>query len=360
MRALSPSLHLCLLLTLSACRGLERFDTPIPPDDPWRRETPDAETLARFEAARDYSQTHNGLALVVLQEDAVLFEDFYNGHSASTPWPLWSGTKTFSCAAAMLAVDEGLMTLDEPVAETFPEEFGEGDRAEVTLRQLLQFTSGLKEDWWMLSRDGWAANPRLDDKYDYAIHQPLAHPPGEVFEYGSVHLTAFGAVLEAKLGGSPLDWMEANIFEPIGFRTSGWHIDPSGNPMMPYGAWTTAGEWTKFAALLRDDGVFLGERVLPEGTLAACAQGSTPNPAYGLALWLNQEVPDDLDLSELAHVEPGGPIIWKDGPADLVMAAGARGQRAYIVPSQDLVVIHVADDGGDFVDAELLALLLGG
>ncbi len=350
---------LVLALTF-ACRTLESFDTSIPPDHPWETAEPAADQAERLDAAQAYHADHDGLAMLVVQGDELIYETYANGHSDETPGPLWSGTKTFACALAMLGTDQGLLEVDELAADTLTTWADDPDKATITLRHLLQLTSGLEENWRKLSLDGWYEEQRVDDKYTFAIDQPVVTTPGSTYEYAAVHLTAFGAVMEEKLGGSPLEWLEQHVLDPIGFRYSGWAHDPDGNPAWPYGAWTTGAEWMRFGVLLRDDGVWEGTRVLPEGTLDACRTGSTPNPAYGLAAWLNQPVPEDLDLSDIGDFEESGPLIWADGPTDMLVAAGARGQRAYVLPSEDMVVVLLSDNRKGFVDREFLEALLGG
>ena len=346
------------LLTLFGCRSLQTFDTPIEPDYAWERAEPDATWAARFEAAQAYHESQVGLGMLVIQGDTILFEQYANGHSASTPGPLWSGTKTFACALAMEGVEQELLTLDEAVGDTLAD-FAEGEKADITLRQLLNFTSGLKKDRRNLSRDGFFApeDQRIEDKYQHARDLPLTSEPGAVYEYGSQHLMVFGAVMKEKLGQDPLPWLTDEVLDPIGLRTSGWSHDLAGNSMWPYGAWTTVSEWARFGVLLRDDGLWQGERVLPEGTLDACRTGSEPNPAYGLGSWLNREVPEDLDLSRIGHFEEEGPIIYADGSQRMLVAAGARGQRIYILPEEDMVVV-LQTDSPDFADPVFLELLL--
>ncbi len=345
------------VLLLAGCRQLIQFTTPIPPDHPWPTATPSPEQQARLEAAAAYHADNGGLSMLVVQGDSLIFEAYANSNDAATPHPLWSGTKTFVCALAMEAVEQGLLDLDEAAVETLPE-LADGREA-ITARHLLQFTSGLEGDWQALSLDGFYVpeDQRIDDKYVHGLGQPLAHTPGTTYQYGSVHHMVFGELMRRKLDGDPLAWLEAQVLDPIGMRYAGWSRDPAGNPMWPYGAWTTAAEWLRFGVLLRDDGLWQGERILPEGTLEACATGSVANPAYGLSMWLNQPVPADLDLSQLAHFETEGRLLLAEGPADLVAAGGARGQRLYILPSQDMVVALLTDSRA-FTDSEFLSLLL--
>ncbi|MFT4979063.1 MAG: CubicO group peptidase (beta-lactamase class C family) [Myxococcota bacterium] len=294
--------------------------------------------------------------MLVVQGDDLIFESYAPDNGAATPHPLWSGTKTFTCALAMAASGQGLLDLDEPAADTLPQ-LSDG-REGITARHLLQLTSGLRDDWRALSLDGFyeTDKQRIDDKYAHALGQPLRTRPGVTFRYGSVHHTLLGALMAQKLGGDPLAWLESEVLDPIGFRYAGWVRDPADNPMWSYGAWTTGAEWLRLGVLLRDDGLWQGQRILPEGTLDACSTGSTANPAYGLGMWLNED-PGPVDLRKIAHFETDGRILYAEGPADLVAAGGARGQRLYILPSQDMVVALLTDSR-QFTDSEFLARLL--
>lgn len=337
---------------LVACAKQAAFDEPIPVDDWLPRAAPDAAALARYDEAAAWSEAHDGKALLVIVGDAIVYEHYPPDFSAETPHHLFSGTKTFACALAVAAVADGQLALDERASDTLPE--WTDDRASIEVQHLLHFTSGLHEPWWKMTWDGLKANPRVEDKYALALEQPLESEPGSTFKYGSTHLMAFGALMERKLEQDPQLWLAERVLDPIGMRFSGWTRDPSGNPAWPYGAFTTANEWAKFGVLLRDDGDFLGTRVLPAGALDACRVGSDANPAYGLGMWLNADVDDDVDMSDFNTTEVDGPEIWNDGPADLFMAAGAQDQRLYVMPSLDTLVVRLGDGHKDYRDAELL------
>jgi CubicO group peptidase (beta-lactamase class C family) len=342
------------------CASEARFDTPIPAEDPWERAEPVDELEERFSAAWTYAQANGSKSLMVLQGDQVIYEVYSPEHSNETPWPMYSATKSFSCALASLAVQDGLFALEDPVSATLSDWEGVAMKEDIQFQHLLHFTSGLKTDGRALTRDGFRATEeqRVADKYAYAAAQPTQWAPGSKWEYGSVHLAAFGQALETELQRSPLAYLEERALDPIGFRYAGWNMDPDGNPMLGYGAWTSTPEMAKFGVLLRDDGLWLGERVLPEGTLEMCMQGSTANPAYGLAGWLNEEMGADVNFGAGGVNQHGeGQAFLPGGPAMYVMG-GARGQRVYVIPELDWVVVQQCDSN-KFRDPEFLALLLG-
>ncbi|MCB9744801.1 MAG: beta-lactamase family protein [Alphaproteobacteria bacterium] len=351
---------LLVLLGCVACAPAQSFDEPIPADDPWERVEPSAEDLAKFEAAAAYLEGERGLALIVMEGDAVLFETYLNGHSNETPNPFWSGTKTIGgCVLPQLAARDGLLSLDERVADTITEWEGVEGKQDMEVQHLLHFTSGLEGDNAIFRRDAFRApeDQRRPDKYALAVEQPMSGAPGAQWVYDPIHLWVFGAVMARKLGGSPLDYLDAEIFEPIGLRRSGWNLDVEGNPALAFGLWTSAPELTKLGNLLLHDGVYQGERLLPEGTLGACMQGTDVNPAYGLGAWLNEPMGEGLSFPE-GGMNEGGPILMEGGP-DVLVAGGYGGQRIYVVPEWDRVYITQGDNS-KMEDPVLFDLLVNG
>ena len=346
---------LLALPLLAACAAQQTYTTPIPVDDTFPRVEPSAEDLARYEEAATWSERRGGLALVVIEGGNVVFESYARNYDASEPVHVYSGTKSFSCAIAAFAMADGLLSLDASVADTLPDLAAGPD---VTVEQLLHFTSGIKQDRPVLTRDWLREHQRTDDKYAYAVALPSVFEAGSEWQYGNSHLTVFGALMKEKLGGSPLDYLEERLFAPIGLRTAGWLLDPDGNPALAMGAFTTANEWAKYGYLLVQGGVWEGGQVLPEGTVELCTTPGEHNPAYGLTFWLNEDVPDDVDMRAFPSLAKEGRAILPDGPTDLFAAAGYNDNRLYVIPSRDTVIVRLGDGSRRFSDPELLGMLL--
>src|SRR5439155_9681547 len=93
-------------------------------------------------------------------------------------------------------------------------------KSRITVRHLLSLTSGLASDEARLSLDGLVEHPAVGDKYSVALDLDAVHDPGSHYEYGSMHLFAFGAYVRRLTGQDPLELMEERIFSKIGFRYS--------------------------------------------------------------------------------------------------------------------------------------------
>jgi CubicO group peptidase (beta-lactamase class C family) len=289
-----------------------------------------ADLRANCEKAASYLAQCNGHAMLVYQGEELLFERYMNGHTADKPHVLASGTKSFSGALLCCAAEDGLLSFDEPVADTITEWREHPRKSRITLRQLLQLTGGLD-----------AGEVMGVPTYAQALASEAKHEPGTRFEYGPVPYQVFGEVMRRKLLPSKedaLDYLQRRIFSPIGLRYGLWREDADQLPHLPSGAFMTAREWAKFGLLIRDGGRWQGKSIIPEARLRECFIGSKPAPSYGLTFWLGKS---------------------EGGPEDLVMAAGKGKQKLYIIPSLKLLAVQLAD-AKRYSEETFLRLLLKG
>ncbi len=261
------------------------------------------------------------------RDGAIVLETYAAGYDAATPHALYSGTKSFWGVLAVAAQQDGLLHLDEHVAETFPA-WRDGARALVTLRQLLQLTSGI----------GFGGLGSNVPAYEKALATPLKDEPGARFTYGGIPLQVFGAVLARKLvprAMTPHAYLRERVLDPAGVRVGWWRTLRDGTQPLPTGAALTARDWLAFGALVLGNGVARGLAVVDAAELASCFAGSQANPRYGLAWW----------LSALAAVP------------DVVYASGSGGQALYVIPSERTVVAKFGASSSYEHDAFLKRLL---
>jgi len=314
----------------------------------------DDESDTPLEQAAAYAAAHAGDALVVWRRGDVVLAEGQNGFDVDRPHLLASGTKSFAGAAAWAAVADGLLTLDERVAETLPEWRDDPQKAQVTVRQLLHLTSGLAP-----GETGGAAT------FDEALRADLLDPPGTTFRYGPTAFQVFGALLQRKLGGEdPLRYYNRRLFAPIGATIGDWTRVDDEDPQLAGGARLTAHDWLRFGRLLLQDGRWDGEQVLPAGLLDTLTTPTPASPGYGLTVWLNAPITPGAPFFEHAPstLQPDGPggMIYEDGPDDLFMAAGLFNQRLYVLPSREMVVVRFGRPDRTWSDAAFLARLLDG
>lgn len=282
-------------------------------------------TQNRLLRAAQYSEAHNGRAMVVMKSGQVVFEHYFPGVEPERGRFLASGTKSFSCAIALLGVQDGLLTLDEPVANTIVGWRLHPQKSKITIRQLLSLTSGIR-----------GGDSGTIPTYAEAIREPLTARPGERFQYGPIPFQIFGEVMRRKLEArglarTPLEYLDSRLLQPIGLKYDRW-THQQGQPNLPSGAMISAKEWAKFGVLLLNGGQWQGQQLLAPGQLNQCFQGTTANPAYGITFWLNK--------NGLTHT--GEPMTAIRSASDtMVMAIGAGDQVMFMLPEQNLVVVRL-------------------
>lgn len=318
----------------------------------------------RFEQAAAYAMATGGVALMILQGDRVVFEQYAPGFDSNTPHILASGTKSFSGVIAAAAVQDGLLDFDERVSDTLTEWKADPLKARMTVRQLLSLESGL-------GKAGRGGHPV---SFAQAVQVPAVAPPATAFDYNPVNFQAFGELMRRKLAPrreQPLAYLQRRVFDPMGLSVSQWRTTDDNDPDLPGGGVMSARDWARFGLFLKNGGSWQGRQIIERKYLQQCFVRSPLNPAYGLSFWLN--APSSTGRSQRSN--PVGGV----GPLDLFMAAGAGGQRLYVIPSQDMVVVRFATlgagrgrgggrmfgqggagSGGRFFDSQFIQLLFPG
>lgn len=289
----------------------------------------DPRTITRAEcaAAMRFSEERTGVALLVLVDGVSVCHSA--AKSLETPHELWSGTKSFVGLLAAAAVQDGLLTLDEKVADTLPDWRDDERKQAVTIRHLLSMTSGQASE---------IGRPR---GYQAAAQSPVQLQPGASFRYGPTPLQTFGEVLTRKLRArgldeSPLDYLDRRILKPAGISYARWRNGPDGNPLLPQGAVLSARQWAQFGELVRHGAMVDGKPIVDAEAFEELFGGSDANPAYGLTWWLPRRTGSGDPVTAQFDLARNPQAV----PADTVIAAGAGEQRLYIIPSLGITVVR--------------------
>lgn len=310
---------------------------------------------AAVRAAAKYSRSHRGTSFLAIQHGKTLLEEYPAHISGETPQRIYSGTKAFWNLAALAAVDDKILSLDEPVANTIAAWRKDPQKTRVTIRQLLDFSSGLAPGFSLQVN-------KYGDRDRDAIKLPLVARPGTAFIYGPGALQVFHQVLKEKLHGkTPAEYLERRALRRLNLGPQRYLEDREGNPLLAAGFVLTARQWARVGQLVLDR----GKPVVKPETLAQSWRGSPPNRAFSLGWWNNRAAPNGREFDFEEMLEPKwSRQDWHDAclcraaPRDLVACIGSGYQRLYVIPSLDLVVVRHGG-GGKFSDAHFLRLLLG-
>ena len=301
-------------------------------------------------AAAEYSARHRGVSFLAIQDGRTLLEQ-----NAKTPYKIYSGTKAFWNLAALAAAQDGLIDLDERIADTITSWRSNSRKAQVTIRQLLDFDSGL-DPLFSLQQT------QSGDRNAAAIGARIVAEPGSFFIYGPAALQVFHQVLKKKLRDqTPTHFLERRVLRRLGLGRQRYLEDRAGNPLLATGWILTAKQWAKMGQIILNHGA----PVISQKSLEQCWHGTSANGAFSLGWWNNRAAPNGREFDFEQMLIPKWPnqdwreaCLCRDAPSDLVACIGSEGQRLYVIPSLHLIVVRQAE-GGSFSDARFLRLLLG-
>lgn len=297
-----------------------------------------------YPSAAAYSDAHGGVALIVRRSGVTLLERLQNPGAQAAPYPLGLATRALAPLLAASLVDDRLMNLDEPVALTLGDWGADPRKSLVTIRFLLNGTSGV------------AAGERDLALADLISLAPIAGP-SERFADDAANYRLFVEIARRKLvatgrGADPAAYLIERTLAPIGARFIRFARDRDGAPRFDTGAAIDARGWAAIGELIERDGVFRGRHLVSADALRAARTGSFVEGRRGMGFWL-------LDGAAPARaLEVAASDLWTLSgaiPGDLVMAAGAEGQRLYLSPSHNLVIARLARASPEWSDAQFLA-----
>ena len=275
-------------------------------------------------------------AVVVMWRGQVIAERYAPGFAADTPLPGWSMTKTVTAALAGMLVAQHKLSPD--ASALLPEWRGSGDpRAAITLDELLRMTSGLQfnEDYDDPLSDVAVMLFTQPDTARFASARPLAAQPGTQWYYSSGTSAIVARVMRMAMGGTEGDYLafpRRALFAPLGMRSAVFEPDAAGTLGSASFMYASARDWARFGELLRQDGVWDGQRLLPQGWVRYLTRATplSTRQEFGAHLWVKVPEPfNDRDARASAL------------PVDAFHAVGHEGQFVSVVPSRELVVVRL-------------------
>ncbi len=352
----------CVLMppgaTLEDVDMLPEVDMPRAPGDPDQIPWPDGDLLleagpppevdehklnraVELAFIGDKYKPHNTLGVVVVYKGQIIAERYAPGWGMHTQYRTWSTAKSITNALVGIMTGQGKLSVDQPAP--IPEWQTEGDpRGEITVENLLHMSSGLKSKGALTRRAYWGG---INVAGEIAGSRIEAEP-GTRWKYSNFDTLLLVLSIRNTLDDDQAYWTMPRkaLLNIIGMRHTIPEIDPYGNFILSSQVYTTPRDLARFGLLYMNDGVWKGERILPEGWVEYT---TTPAPAkddkgYGAQFWL-------------IGIDPRL-------PDDAFTTSGARGQHSTVVPSRHLVVARTGLDpliGSNWSQAEFVSGILG-
>jgi len=291
-------------------------------------------------------------AIIVLYKGQMIAERYADGFNRNTRLIGWSMTKSIMSALVGILVREGKINIDAPAP--VPEWKNDQDpRHAITIRNLLQQSSGLNfEENYTKSSDATRMLYQQSDMGAFTASHPLKDKPGTVFYYSSGNSNIISRIIRQTVGDSLYYiFPYQKLFSKIGIRSAIIEPDESGNFVGSSYSYATARDWARFGLFYLNDGISLGERILPEGWVKQSAEpaSSAKKGQYGFQFWLNAGR-DSI------------PPKYPHAPRDMYYADGFENQHVFVIPSKKMVIVrlgltqHQNFDGDLFLNEILSAV----
>lgn len=160
-------------------------------------------------------------AAIILKNNKIIFRQYYNGKTENDLFNIQSETKSIIAILTGIAIDKGFIkSVDQPISDFFPQILSDRDtlKREITIRQLLNQTSGLK-DFEYPHLDKWLTDA---DPSDLIIAQPLVSYPGKAYQYNTAATHLLSVIISKATQMETASFADANLFKPLGITNYKW------------------------------------------------------------------------------------------------------------------------------------------
>ncbi|MBL7834287.1 MAG: serine hydrolase [Cyclobacteriaceae bacterium] len=279
-------------------------------------------------------------AIIVIYDGQIIAEKYAEGFDKNTRQLGWSMAKSVTNSLIGILVRDGKLSLND--AAPF-EEWKNDKRSAITINNLMQMSSGLRwEENYSKPSDATNMLFKSKDAGLLASHSPYESEPGKVFEYSSGTSNMLAWIIRHSVGDSAYyAFASERLFKKTGMHSMILEPDAGGTFVGSSYAFATPRDWGRFGLLFLNDGMFNGERILPEGwsEYSSTPCEGAPIGEYGAQFWLNAGSKTDVVKR-----------VYPDVPPDLYWADGYEGQNVFILPSKDLVVVKLSQSSGNYLD----------
>ncbi|TCL08721.1 CubicO group peptidase (beta-lactamase class C family) [Shimia isoporae] len=263
-------------------------------------------------------------AVVVVKNGRVVGEAYAEGFDETTPLLGWSMTKTVTASIIGALVQNGDMTVEDTLENTYPEWAQDGRNA-VQVGDMLAMASGLdwNEDYGNVS-DVTQMLYLNDDMAGFAANRDLASEVGTAFNYSSGTSTMLSRVWQDHLDDDGLSYPQEALFGPLGMTSAIMETDALDTYVGSSYMYATARDWARFGQFLLQKGVWNGQQILPVGYVD----------------WMFEPVAVSEDVYGKGH-------LWIDSTENQgqfegsVWLLGHDGQSVGVFPKRDIVIVRL-------------------
>jgi CubicO group peptidase (beta-lactamase class C family) len=310
----------------------------LPADDPYASQIESIGKGSTNGSLVKYLESSGTTTFLVIHNDEVLYERYFDGHDETSLQTSFSMAKSFASALVGIAIGEGhIKSVNEPITNYIPELLENDARFEsITIRHLLTMSSGIKYEEggdlpWSEEADDTKTYYSTDLRELALENSRIEGEPGEYFEYNNYNPLLIGMILERATGMSVSRYLQQELWKPMGMEADGsWSLDStqSGFEKMESGVNARAHDFAKFGMLFAREGNWEGEQLISRRWIDESTRADTstdPSQDYQYFWWVNTP----------------------DGETHHFSARGKYGQYIYVAPEKDLIIVRLGKEEGE-------------
>jgi CubicO group peptidase (beta-lactamase class C family) len=268
--------------------------------------------------------------LVIIRNGYLVLEMYTPPFQATSRHYIASATKSFTSALIGIAIEKGAISgLDTHLLDFFPgRTFANPDprKQEIKLEHLLTMSSGLDWPTQGLYEPLGSQLQAANDGVQLMLDRPIASQPGAIFNYNTGGSLLLSAVLSQANRMSALEYAQQNLFSPLGISDVLWASDPQGITQGGGGLELVPRDMAKFGYLYLKEGMWDGQAIIP-------------------SQWVKTSTAAHIKTGYVLDLEYG--YHWWVHSSGVYHARGYGGQRIFVLPGQQMVVVFVSGFSGE-------------
>lgn len=284
----------------------------------------------------DYLQNMESISFLVIQNDSIIFEKYFNDWDNTKTSNIYSATKSIVSLLIGIAIDEGkIQSVDDPVCKYLPQ-YTDGYKKDVTIRHLLTMSASM--DWDEAYSSLFSATTHAyygNDLYDFITGLEITDQPGKQYTYKSGETQLLAFVLEAATGVTMSKYAEEKLWKPLHTENNAyWLLDKKDGDEKAFCCFhTTTRDIARIGHLLLNKGMWHGKRIISQEYMEEATspatylknQWGTGNLTYyGFQIWI------------INYLEQSIPYM-----------RGMLGQYIYALPKDNAIVVRLGHKRSD-------------
>lgn len=293
------------------------------------------------EKITEYAQENKSLSLLILENDKIIHEKYFGTWTKDSAGDSESMAKSVLALLIGIAIKEGKIKSEYDQVSDYIEEWKNDDRKKIKIKDLLEMTSGLRNNNSLLNPTSDLAKLHLGfDVSEFALSIPAEKRAGRKFDYNNFNSQVLGILLSRATGKKYSDYLSEKLLKPLGVDDINLWLDHEhGTPRTYCCLFAKTKDWAKFGLLVLHKGFYNGKQIVPKEWIEKMIIPSKNRPAYGYHIWLAKS--KSYKKARVAEPFLNENTIFFDGRSK---------QRVFIIPEKNIVVVRIGETSDSWTE----------